>query len=77
MDLEKHTGTLEDQQSALNAYKDHDHTVIDHSTQAHRNDSAEAMYVCPMHPEAMQSEPGRCSICGMFLEEQVQGGHDQ
>jgi Cu(I)/Ag(I) efflux system membrane fusion protein len=53
------------------------HTVIDHSTQAHRNDSAETMYVCPMHPEVMKSEPGRCPVCEMFLEEQEQGGHDQ
>lgn len=26
------------------------------------------MYVCPMHPDVRQSEPGRCPKCGMPLE---------
>lgn len=25
-------------------------------------------YICPMHPEIMQDEPGDCPICGMALE---------
>ena len=25
-------------------------------------------WVCPMHPNIKQSEPGKCSICGMYLE---------
>ncbi len=28
----------------------------------------EGMHVCPMHPEVMQREPGKCSICEMPLE---------
>lgn len=28
----------------------------------------EGMFVCPMHPEVMQREPGKCSICEMPLE---------
>lgn len=28
----------------------------------------EGMYVCPMHPEVVQREPGECSICEMKLE---------
>src|SRR2546426_5373576 len=29
-------------------------------------------YVCPMHPEVRQGEPGRCPMCGMTLvQEQV------
>jgi Cu(I)/Ag(I) efflux system membrane fusion protein len=44
----------------------------------------EGMYVCPMHPEVVREEPGRCPICAMPLE-QVPGakpmtehaGHDQ
>jgi len=27
------------------------------------------VYSCPMHPEVVQAEPGRCPDCGMFLEE--------
>ena len=26
-----------------------------------------AIYACPMHPEVVSDEPGRCSICGMKL----------
>ena len=25
------------------------------------------IYACPMHPEEISGEPGKCSICGMFL----------
>ena len=39
--------------------------------------SSSAAWSCPMHPEIMQSDPGRCSICGMFLEQHVPGGHGQ
>lgn len=28
----------------------------------------EGMFVCPMHPEVIQREPGKCSICEMPLE---------
>ncbi len=28
----------------------------------------EGMFVCPMHPEVMQRDPGKCSICEMPLE---------
>jgi hypothetical protein len=26
-------------------------------------------YTCPMHPEVISEEPGRCPECGMFLKE--------
>lgn len=26
------------------------------------------LYRCPMHPEVVRKEPGRCPICGMALE---------
>ncbi len=28
----------------------------------------EGKYLCPMHPEVVRDEPGRCPICGMQLE---------
>ena len=28
----------------------------------------EEIYVCPMHPEVIQAQPGRCPKCGMSLE---------
>jgi Cu+-exporting ATPase len=31
---------------------------------------AEAMYVCPMHPEVRQKGPGPCPKCGMALEQE-------
>lgn len=36
--------------------------------------AADVEYFCPMHPGVVQSEPGRCSTCGMFLEERKQEG---
>src|SRR5688572_29614407 len=31
------------------------------------SDAGVALYTCPMHPEVMQSTPGRCPKCGMNL----------
>src|SRR5436853_7705240 len=28
----------------------------------------EVLYICPMHPEIQQNQPGSCPICGMALE---------
>ncbi len=27
-----------------------------------------AVYGCPMHPNATSAQPGRCSVCGMDLQ---------
>lgn len=34
----------------------------------------EGKFVCPMHPEVMQDEPGKCSICAMPLEKVPERG---
>ena len=31
----------------------------------------EVVFSCPMHPEVIAAEPGRCRICGMFLEKRA------
>jgi Cu(I)/Ag(I) efflux system membrane fusion protein len=36
------------------------------------NPAQTALYRCPMHPEEVSDQPGRCSLCGMFLEPQEQ-----
>ncbi len=28
---------------------------------------ARILYTCPMHPQILQAEPGKCPLCGMFL----------
>lgn len=32
-----------------------------------------AVYVCPMHPQVRQTDPGPCPICGMALEPEAAG----
>jgi hypothetical protein len=34
-------------------------------------------HTCPMHPEIVSDEPGRCPICGMFLEKAAAAGEEQ
>jgi heavy metal-binding protein len=33
----------------------------------HRKQSGEQAYVCPMHPEVRQTNPGKCPRCRMDL----------
>ena len=33
--------------------------------------AADAIYICPMHPEVRQKGPGSCPICGMALEPEM------
>ncbi|WP_051359799.1 heavy metal-binding domain-containing protein [Adhaeribacter aquaticus] len=36
-------------------------------------------YTCPMHPEVISNEPGKCPKCGMFLEKMgaTTEGHEE
>src|SRR3989344_1833597 len=47
----------------------------------HLHNSETTMYTCPMHPEVVKKEPGKCPGCGMDLIPQkksadVHAGHD-
>jgi multidrug efflux pump subunit AcrA (membrane-fusion protein) len=42
----------------------HDHAAHDHAAHAQ---AASATYVCPMHPQVVSGEPGRCPMRGMDL----------
>ena len=42
-------------------------TQSDHADMQHD----ETLFACPMHPEQVSHEPGRCPICGMDLEERT------
>lgn len=35
--------------------------------QSHAGHQQEQLYTCPMHPEIIKNEPGKCPICGMDL----------
>jgi Ni,Fe-hydrogenase III large subunit len=46
----------------------HDHGRMDaHAEAPDRHETAGDAYTCPMHPEIVQPDPGRCPICGMNL----------
>jgi len=50
---------VEPSESAEDAKKD--------SAEAHAAKHADPLYICPMHPQIQQGEPGSCAICGMDL----------
>lgn len=62
---------------------DHDH-CLKHRHEAPRGDTSGVYYTCPMHPEVVQKEPGKCPGCGMELiakqmtreEVEKRAGHD-
>jgi Cu(I)/Ag(I) efflux system membrane fusion protein len=71
MDLEERAASPEDlarppREHAL----DHDHASPAPAATAGR-------YTCPMHPEVVSDEPGRCPVCGMFLEQATAAGKEQ
>ncbi len=46
----------------------HHHEQRDEACATARCDTAATWYLCPMHPEVRQAEPGSCPKCGMALE---------
>jgi hypothetical protein len=47
-------------------------SAVDDATPSNTDDMEmlpETLWSCPMHPEEISSEPGRCPVCGMDLEE--------
>ncbi len=62
MDLEERVGSDEELQTL--------HLGHDHAAHGGGVQSAEpGQYTCPMHGEVVSDEPGRCPVCGMFLEQ--------
>jgi hypothetical protein len=37
---------------------------------------ASTTYTCPMHPEVVSNEPGKCPKCGMNLEKAMASEHE-
>jgi Cu(I)/Ag(I) efflux system membrane fusion protein/cobalt-zinc-cadmium efflux system membrane fusion protein len=72
MDLEERAGTPEELRSLHRGHGSRDGSPLSHDAAPRHDGSAVAAYACPMHPEVVASEPGRCPICGMFLKEQEQ-----
>ena len=51
------------------------HNMKDMDEQSHANHSEQQkIYTCPMHPEIIRNEPGKCPICGMDLVEKISEG---
>ena len=51
------------------------HDMKDMDEQSHANHSEQQkIYTCPMHPEIIRNEPGKCPICKMDLVEKISEG---
>lgn len=50
-------------------FREHPNTYLAPSpSNDNKNEQADTVYTCPMHPQIRQSTPGDCPICGMSLE---------
>ncbi len=46
-----------------------ENSTVDSTTVAtDTNHVATSVYTCPMHPEVVSDQPGKCPTCGMDLE---------
>ena len=74
MDLEERDATPADLASL---HGEHAHEQAEDHGDGMKEPLADGEYMCPMHPEVVSDEPGRCPVCGMFLEKAaVEGGED-
>jgi hypothetical protein len=72
MDLEERAGSSEEL-ARLYGERVNEHVEEKPMPEAERAD----LYTCPMHPEITSPEPGRCPVCGMFLERAGAAGEEQ
>jgi len=52
----------------LHAFRDHPENYQEKSAPLQVESHGSGLYVCPMHPYAMQSGPGPCPKCGVAME---------
>jgi hypothetical protein len=70
MDFEERAGSPEEL-AQLSGKSAHRH---EHGAATSEVPRAGGGYSCPMHPQVVSDEPGRCDICGMFLEKTAAAG---
>jgi Cu(I)/Ag(I) efflux system membrane fusion protein/cobalt-zinc-cadmium efflux system membrane fusion protein len=74
MDLEQRAGSPEE---LAQLYEERVHQHEHEHGDAMSETAAPGQYTCPMHPEIVSDEPGRCPVCGMFLEKATAAGEEQ
>ncbi|MDJ0805463.1 MAG: efflux RND transporter periplasmic adaptor subunit [Gammaproteobacteria bacterium] len=66
------TGALSDEATVAVSTSPSQSVAASQTAMPHTDDMTTASYSCPMHPDETSNQPGRCSICGMFLVKQSQ-----
>jgi rubrerythrin len=79
MDLEERRGSPDELRSLHGDPRHAPEGAHDHGEHADElaPSTEPGAYVCPMHPQAVSDAPGRCPVCGMFLERAAPGGGDR